>query len=234
MIIHKLILHHLRAKDDSGFYEMQADDAIGWILAQGVPIAKGTEAMDLGCGHGIFGKQLREKGAKVLFVDEENYLLDSLAGEPFRRFNIDAEALDSLPQMDLVICSNVLEHLGRQSDFLAGCHRMLKPGGHLYLSWTNWLSPWGGHEFSPFHFLGPKLGPKCYDALVGKARKHTPYVNLFPISIGWTLSALKANKSLTIKSVAPRYYPELKFLMSLPGIREFAAWNCAILLRRVE
>jgi hypothetical protein len=31
MIIHKLIAHHLKHKDDGGFYQLQADDAIEWI-----------------------------------------------------------------------------------------------------------------------------------------------------------------------------------------------------------
>jgi SAM-dependent methyltransferase len=234
MIIHKLILQHLRAKDDAGFYEMQADDAINWITSQNVSIDKSTQALDLGCGHGIFGQQLARKGAAVIYVDEENYLPESLSQASFRRFNLDRQPIGELPPSDLVICSNVLEHLGRQEQFLRDCHNLLKPGGHLYLSWTNWLSPWGGHEFSPFHYLGPKLGPKCYDAVVRKPRKHTPNVNLFPIGIGWALSRLRSNANLQVKAVVPRYYPEFRFLMSLPVLREFLAWNCAILLKRVK
>ena len=27
--------------------------------------------------------------------------------------------------------------------------RVTRPGGLIYLSFTNWYSPWGGHEMSP-------------------------------------------------------------------------------------
>ena len=55
MIIHKLIAHHLKHKDDSGFYRLQAVDAINWIEKSGGKIGSGVKALDLGCGHGIFG-----------------------------------------------------------------------------------------------------------------------------------------------------------------------------------
>ena len=32
--------------------------------------------------------------------------------------------------------------------------RVTRPGGLVYLSFTNWYSPWGGHEMSPWHYLG--------------------------------------------------------------------------------
>jgi len=35
-----------------------------------------------------------------------------------------------------------------------------------------------------------------------------------------------------IRCLAPRYYPELAWVMRLPGLREFLAWNCAVLLAR--
>jgi len=40
------------------------------------------------------------------------------------------------------------------------------------------------------------------------------------------------NKELQVISVAPRYYTELGFLMHIPIVREFLAWNCAILIGR--
>ena len=37
---------------------------------------------------------------------------------------------------------------------------------------------------------------------------------------------------LEVEAMAPRYYTEFSLLMRLPGVREFLAWNCALLLRR--
>jgi SAM-dependent methyltransferase len=132
----------------------------------------------------------------------------------------------------LVICSNVLEHLAKPSQFIHAMPQLLRPGGRFYLSWTNWLSPWGGHDFSPFHYLGPRLGPWLFDRFVKRQRIHTPYLTLYPIHIGPVLRQIREHPKLRLEQVAPRYYPELSFLMSLPVVREFLAWNCAVLLSK--
>ncbi len=233
MVLPKLISHHLKHGDDAEFYRLQAEDAIQWMKKCGVPLNKGVRAIDLGCGHGVFGAELLNRGCDVTFSDEQNFLIESLRHHPFKQFNIDSEDFEKLGEFDLVICSNVLEHLSKPERFLASLHRCVKPDGWFYLSWTNWLSPWGGHEFSPFHYFGPTFGPRLADRITGRQRKHTPYVNLFPTSIGKTLALLKLNPALRIANIAPRYYPEFSFISHIPLIREFITWNCAILLRRV-
>ena len=232
MIIHKLILQHLRHRDDPGFYLLQAQDAIQWIERSGVKIAPGTTVLDLGCGHGVFGGVLLTRGCKVTFADETNTLLPELAKAPFRRINLDRDNLANVGTYDVVICSNVLEHLARPYEFLANVHQLLSPQGSLYLSWTNWLSPWGGHDFSPFHYLGPRMGHRVFDRIVKRKRIHTPFVTLYPTYIGSVLRAIRRTRELELMRVAPRYYSEFAFLMRIPVAREFLAWNCAVLLRR--
>lgn len=232
MIIHKLIAHHLKHKDDPEFYRLQARDAIRWIRQAGVPIGRGLEALDLGCGHGVFGAELAREGCRVSFADETNLLLPELAGAPFRQVNLDRDDLSPLGGYDLVICSNVFEHLSRPDRFLGAAHQLLKPAGKLYLSWTNWLSPWGGHDFSPLHYLGPRTGQWLYDKLLKKHRNHTIYGNLFPTYIGRVLRALSRSPTLRVERAAPRYYTEFAFLIRIPLAREFLAWNCALLLGR--
>ncbi len=231
MIIHKLIAQHLKHRDDAGFYSLQAEDAISWIAKQGAKIGPGVRALDLGCGHGIFGDALKRSGCDVTFADEGNYLMASVKDAPFKQINLDRDDVGGLGRFDLVICSNVLEHLAKPNEFIARLDQIVRPGGHFYLSWTNWLSPWGGHEFSPFHYLGPKLGIKAWDAIVKRKRIHTPFVNLFPTSIGATLREIRKNAKLELVAAAPRYYPEFSFILSLPVIREFITWNCALLLQ---
>ncbi len=102
----------------------------------------------------------------------------------------------------------------------------------MYLSWTNWLSPWGGHEFSPFHYLGARRGHLWFDRITAQKRKHTPHENLFPTHIGRTLSLLADQPNLRVLRVVPRYYPELAFITKIPGLREFLTWNIAVLLQR--
>jgi SAM-dependent methyltransferase len=234
MILHRLILHHLSHRDDPDFYRLQARDAIGWIARQGVELSPATRVLDLGCGHGILGGELMGYGCDVWFADERNSLLPHLPADRFLVCNIDEGQMEQLGRYDLVICSNVYEHLAHPQQFLKSMPHTLKPGGRLYLSWTNWLSPWGGHEFSPFHYLGAKHGPRIYDRFCQRPRIHTPYVNLFPTSIGTTLASIRKLPTLRIRAAAPRYYPELAALVWLPWLREFLTWNCALLLEQRE
>jgi SAM-dependent methyltransferase len=231
MILHRLLWRFARHRDDAEFYRLQAVDAIRWIRSRGVPLTPGFTALDLGCGHGVFGRELAALGGHVTYADERSYLPPDLAGATFLPINLDREPLDRLGRHDLVICSNVLEHLGRPEAFLSQVHALLKPSGCLYLSWTNWLSPWGGHEFSPLHYLGPRLGPALYDRLSRRPRFHQPQVNLFPTYIGHILRHIERQTALTVVARAPRYYTEFPFLLAVPGLREFVTWNCALLLR---
>ena len=54
-IIHKLLAQYLKQRDDPAFYSFQAEDAIGWLKRCGVSMGEKTRALDLGCGHGVFG-----------------------------------------------------------------------------------------------------------------------------------------------------------------------------------
>ena len=232
MILHKLLLRYARHGDDAVFYSMQADDAIRWIAGSGVKLGSGTRALDLGCGHGILGAELAKRGCEVVFADESNILLPGVQGT-FRAFNIDRQNLAELGEYDLVICSNVFEHLAKPDQFIAAAHHILKEGGVFFLSWTNWFSIWGGHEFSPFHYFGPHTGHRLWDKLIRRPRKHTPFENLFPTYIGKTFRMIRRNPHLRIKRAAPRYYTEFPFVVRIPVVREFAAWNCAVLMEKV-
>jgi len=232
MIIHKLVLRYLRHKDDKEFYLLQADDTVRWLDREGIDLGAGNEVLDLGCGHGILGGEILKKGCHVTFADETNYLLPEYADADFRTFDIDKDDIGALGTYDLVICSNVLEHLPRPQVFADSVHRILNPGGMLYLSFTNWQSPWGGHEYSPFHYLGARHGHLVYDRLIGRQRIHTPFVNLFPTSIRATIRSFRGNTDLRLLKVIPRYYTELAFVTRIPLVREFLTWNCVILLQR--
>ena len=232
MIIHKLILQHLQHRDDEDFYLLQTRDAIRWMERQGVPFREGTSVLDLGCGHGLMGAELIKRGCVVTFADESRTLLPSLATASFRTINLDRDDASKLGSFDVVVCSNVLEHLAKPMELVTQMPNLLRPDGHFYLSWTNWLSPWGGHDFSPFHYLGPRLGPKVFDRISGRKRLHTPFVTLYPIHIGPVLRRIRQQPGLNIVRAAPRYYPEFSFLMALPIVREFLAWNCAVLVRK--
>lgn len=232
MIMHKLTLRYLRYRDDEGFYRLQAADTVRWLASAGFEPAGGTRALDLGCGHGIIGGELAGRGCEVVYADEHDWRLPEFKGTELARVDIEKDDLARLGTFDLVISSNVLEHLSDPGLLIGSAATLLKPGGLFYLSWTNSLSPWWGHEFAPLHYLGARRGARVFDRFSGRTRKHTPYVNLFPYSIGRILRAVRAEPGLQVVRVVPRYYPELEFLMRIPLLREFLAWNCVVLVRR--
>ena len=234
MIIHKLVYRFLRHGDDECFYRTQAQDTVRWLGKVGLRLDSDVTVLDLGCGHGMIGGELMGKGCKVTFADEQNWLLPRYRDAEFRTVNIVEDDLGIIGSYDLVICSNVLEHVSNAKKFVESIDRLLKPGGKFYLSWTNWLSPWGGHEYSPFHYLGRRRGHLVYDRLVKRPRKHTPYVNLFPTSIGKTLKMIDADPNLRVLRMVPRYYPELAFIMRVPVLRELVTWNCVVLLEKAD
>ncbi len=234
MIIHKLLIHHLTHRDDPDFYRLQAMHAVDWLVRNRVPLSATTRALDLGCGHGILGHELRRRGCDVWYADIKNTVLTKLDQDRFVQINLDEDELTRMGVFDLVICSNVYEHLAKPWRFLGQLESLLEPQGYCYLSWTNWLSPWGGHEFSPFHYLGPHLGHRLYDRINGRPRIHTPFVDLYPTFIGPTLRYIRRRTGLRVRKIAPRYYPELSWVARLPILREFLTWNCALLLQQVS
>ncbi|HEY5532870.1 MAG TPA: methyltransferase domain-containing protein [Candidatus Anoxymicrobiaceae bacterium] len=234
MIIHKLAYRYLRHGDDECFYRMQAQETVRWLRSTGVEVGQSMRVLDLGCGHGMIGGELSESGCQVVFADESDSLVPEYRNADFRLIDIENEGTDSLGKFDLVISSNVLEHISDPYSLVGSIGSLLNPGGLFYLSWTNALSPWWGHEFSPFHYLGVKRGARIFDWISKRERKHTPFVNLFPYSIGGILRMVKNEPGLEVAAIVPRYYPELAGVMKVPMLREFLAWNCVILLKKAR
>ena len=103
--------------------------------------------LDVGCGEGrhIFGIMQNYPEMKCIGLDMDD---DSLvkAEEGYEFFesisNAGAEFLKgsaySLPfqnnSLDLIVCSEVLEHLHHYNDAVKEIHRVLKPGGKFYAS----------------------------------------------------------------------------------------------------
>lgn len=227
MILHKLIAHHLRHGDDAAFYDMQAEYAVQWIT-KNVAVVPGMRVLDLGCGHGQLGKAFEKLGCDVTYSDT-HYSLRDHGRERFILFEVGKSRIEDLGQYDLVLFSNVLEHIPDPKGFIESLQAILRPGGVLFLSWTPWLSPWGGHDFSPLHYLGPNLGARIFDWFRPGRRQHFPYAGLWPTYVGQVLRWVRG-AGLEIKAAAPRYATEHAWIVRIPWLREFATWNCALLI----
>ena len=134
---------------------------------------------------------------------------------------------------DVVFSSNVLEHVRDPIGLIEEMIRVTRPGGVIYLSFCNWYSPWGGHEMSPWHYLGSGYAERRYARRHQREPKHRCGVNLFPVHIGPVLRALRARSDVQIIAARPRYYPRwCRGLVRLPGLREVATWNLMLIMRR--
>jgi SAM-dependent methyltransferase len=235
MSAHTLTLWRLwrsEREDPAPFYAVLAHDVVG-RLERRYGALHGQTVLDVGCGPGFYTKALRAAGACVIPLDNSRAELE-LAGAPPEGAVL-GDAMD-LPLADAtvdgVLSSNMLEHTPDPTAVLDEIERVLRPGGWAYVSFTNWYSPWGGHDISPYHYLGPRLGLRLYERRHGPPRKNRPGEQLFPLHIGPTLRDLDRRSGVVVDAVEPRYWPRLRFIVRVPILRELATWNCAIYLRR--
>jgi SAM-dependent methyltransferase len=217
-------------EDPKPFYDWLAEELAADLDRRHGPLA-GQDVLDLGCGPGYYTAALRALGADVTPVDNS---ADELGdAPPPGALLADAAALPMADgSADGVVCSNLLEHAPDAEGVISEIERVLRPGGWAYISWTNWYSPHGGHEMSPYHLLGPRRGPRLYERLNGPPRKNRYGEGLFAVHVGATLRYVRTRPGLEVTAVEPRYWPRLRFLARIPGVREVALWNCVIRVRR--
>jgi hypothetical protein len=111
--------------------------------------------------------------------------------------------------------------------------RAARPGGLVFLSYTNWLSPWGGHEASPWHWVSGRYAITRYTRKHGHPPKNRLGENLFAVSVAWGMEWAEQHPDVEILEARPRYLPRwCRFIVHVPGLRELASWNLLLVLRR--
>lgn len=199
----------------------------------------GARVLDLGSGPGWYSCAMARRGADAVSVEFD---LDELsgstrpAGSPRQARQPVVGDAGRVPlrrgAFDGVFCSNMLEHTSDAGAVIDEIARLLRPGGWGYVSFTNWYSPHGGHEMTPFQYLGPRLGPRLYEKLNGPPRKNRYGERLFAVHIGSAIRLVRSNPLLDVTRFEPRYWPWARAVMAVPGVREVLAWNCVIGVRR--
>lgn len=216
--------------DPAPFYKALAERSVAELPFH----VEGVVVLDLGCGSGEYSRALDEAGACAVAVDIDHDDLVTSPGQPVRAAVADARRLPFADgSFDGVLCSNVLEHTPDPVVLFDEMERVLRPGGWAWVSWTNWYSPWGGHEIVPFHYLGPKLGLALWRRLKGEPRKNVPFDGLWPTYVGRTIDMVKKRPGLRLVNALPRYYPSQRWILKVPGLRELATWNCLLLVERL-
>jgi SAM-dependent methyltransferase len=228
--------------DPAQFYAPLAEDTLAQVAAYCE--VNGAIALDIGGGGGWFTAAFQARGARCCLLEPDPAELGSRGRSPSKAGN-QADPLATavradgmrLPvrdeAADITFSSNVLEHVPDPLRMIDEMIRVTKPGGLVYLAFTNWLSPWGGHEMSPWHYLGAGFAERHYVRKHRRTPKHKVGVSLYPLSIARVLAAVRARDDVEVIDARPRYYPSwCRPLVQVPGVREVATWNLMLVMRR--
>lgn len=215
------------------YYGLLADDTVSQ-LGRYVEL-DASVVLDVGGGGGYFSDALRSVGARVVCVDVDAGEMASLRGSmphgavlgsamelPFRTDTV-----------DVCFSSNVLEHVPLPFRMADEMVRVTRPGGTIYISYTNWLSPWGGHETSPWHYFGGQWAARRYQHRHGRPPKNRYGDNMYGVSIAAAVRWARKQTSADLLGMLPRYLPAWAApIVRVPGLREFVTWNLVLVLRK--
>jgi SAM-dependent methyltransferase len=216
------------------FYRELATDSV-------TQLARYTElpgrlVLDVGGGPGHFTAEFRARGARCLLVEPDETELRAHGAPPAGAVRGDGMRLPvATDAVDVCFSSNVLEHVREPARMLAEMIRVTRPGGIVYLAFTNWYSPWGGHEMAPWHYLGAGYAEQRYTRRMHAAPKNKPGTGLFPVHVGSTLRGIRSRGDVVVLDALPRYYPRwTRLVLSVPGLREVVTWNLLLVLSPVS
>jgi SAM-dependent methyltransferase len=220
--------------DPESFYAALAEDTVGQI--EDYCDLTGRTVVDVGGGPGHFTAAFAERGARCYLFEPDSAEMLSRGPAPSGAVLADGYWLPVRDGgADLCLSSNVLEHVADPLGLIDEMVRATRPGGLIYLSFTNWYSPHGGHEMSPWHYLGSRFAERRYVRRNGRLPKNRFGVTLFPVHVGAILRLMRSRGDIGIVDALPRYYPRwCKEIVRIPGLREIATWNLALILRRIE
>jgi SAM-dependent methyltransferase len=218
--------------DPDHFYETLAHDSVRQ-LSEYVPL-NGRAIVDVGGGPGYFADAFRTAGSVYLGVDPD-------VGEMSARGELPAGMVRAsgteLPirtnAVDICYSSNVLEHVADPVAMLDEMVRVTRPGGTVFVSFTPWFSPWGGHETAPWHFLGGHYARRRYISRNGHEPKNKFGESLFPLTVGKALKWARNCDAAILVRALPRYHPWwATWIVRIPVLRELASWNLVLVMRK--
>ncbi|MGW5879307.1 class I SAM-dependent methyltransferase [Nocardiopsis terrae] len=219
--------------DPAFFYGRLARDTVDQLRSY-TPLA-GELVVDVGGGPGYFADELRAAGARCLCVDSDAHEM-TLHGREADSGAVQGSALD-LPLLsgtvDVCFSSNVLEHVPDRVRMADEMVRVTRPGGLVYLSYTLWLSPWGGHETSPWHYLGGSYAADRFTRKHGRRPKNDFGRSMYAAYAKEMLRWVRGRSDVDVVDIRPRYLPSwMKPVVHVPLLREIVTWNLLIVLRR--
>ncbi|MGB8021835.1 MAG: class I SAM-dependent methyltransferase [Candidatus Nanopelagicales bacterium] len=218
--------------DPGRFYGLLAADSARQVSAY-VDLT-GASLLDVGGGPGYFADAFTAAGARCIAVDVDagETRLHGRAPGPCTVLGSGMALPFGTGALDIAYSSNVLEHVDRPWRMADEMVRVVRPGGTVFLSYTLWYGPWGGHETAPWHLLGGRRAADRYERRFGRRPKNDYGVTLFPVTAAEGLRWARRHSGVELVAAVPRYLPRwCTFVLGVPAVREVLAWNLLLVLR---
>ena len=106
---------------------------------------RGRSVLDVGCGGGLLSEAMAVAGATVTGLDLASELLEvarlhaleSGVSVDYRLETAEAHAQSHAGRYDVVTCMEMLEHVPDPGSVIAALARLVRPGGHVFVSTIN-------------------------------------------------------------------------------------------------
>jgi 2-polyprenyl-3-methyl-5-hydroxy-6-metoxy-1,4-benzoquinol methylase len=137
---------------------------------------KNLTLLDIGSSTGIMDSILARKLKKVIGIDIDKKAVDF--AKKLERENLKFMVEDAMNlsfkdnSFDVVVCTQVYEHVPSAKRLFLEIYRVLKPGGVCYLAAINKLWPWEPHYNLPLLSWFPKKFANFYVRLSGRAKEY--------------------------------------------------------------
>ncbi len=128
---------------------------------------KNLTLLDVGSSTGIIDNFLADKFNKVTGIDIDEKAIQ-FASKKFKKKNLKFKIGDAMKlefpdnSFDVVICTQIYEHVPDPKRLFAEIYRVLKPNGVCFLAAINKLWPWEPHYNLPFLSWLPKNFANVY------------------------------------------------------------------------
>jgi SAM-dependent methyltransferase len=241
----KLARRRLRSEED--YRKLQAFQAamlLAYLQSFGIEVEK-RRVLDLGSGIGGYSQELTRRGSTVISLDLIKPRASMQGGRSVMGSALSIPLRDR--SADFVLCASLIEHVFDPLRLLREIRRVLVRGGHCYLSFPPFYSPLGGHEFSPFHYLGERWAIRLKGRLgrspewVGDIYQVSPDPDsfsgiyedwgLFKMTIGRARRLIGMSGLRTV-NMSTRYLPFS--LIRWPILGEIFTWHAQFLLKKQE
>lgn len=218
--------------DPDRFYGMLARDSAEQVGSY--HRLEGATLLDVGGGPGYFCDAFEAAGARYVALDADAGEMRLHGRTPAPR-TVQGDGM-RLPfasgSVDVAYSSNVAEHVPDPWRMGQEMVRVVRPGGLVFFSYTLWYGPWGGHETSPWHLLGGEHAARRYLRRHGHEPKNRFGTTMYAVTASEGLRWAAHAPGARLEAAVPRYLPGWAApIVRVPGLREVAVWNLALVLR---